>query len=143
MLDINKQKMAYSLKNVRVPIYDTDEDGNIKYITVDGVKVPVDTGESTTGYSKPVFFYASINNKLDDVLIKEFGVDQSSNYAQIVTDKGSLPLVVGSPIWKKSAVGYKDIAKTIVDANTADYTVLGVADEGLTVDLFLLQKNVK
>lgn len=56
MLDINKQKMAYSLQNVRVPIYDTDEDGNIKYITVDGVKVPVDTGEYTTGYSKPVFF---------------------------------------------------------------------------------------
>ena len=138
MLDINKQKMAYSLQNVRVPIYDTDEDGNIKYITVDGVKVPV-----ATGYSKPVFFYASINNKLDDVLIKEFGIDQSSNYAQIVTDKGALPLAVGSLIWKKSAIGYKDIAKTIVDANTADYTVLGVADEGLTVGLFLLQKNVK
>jgi hypothetical protein len=143
MLEINKQKMAYALLGEKVPIYETDDDGNIKYITVDGKEVPVETGEYETGYGKPVTFYASINNKLDDVLIKEFGVDQSSNYAQIVTDKGALPLVVGSPIWKKSAVGYKDIAKTIVDANTADYTVLGVADEGLTVDLFLLQKNVK
>lgn len=143
MLEINKQKMAYALLGEKVPIYETDDDGNIKYITVDGKEVPVETGEHETGYGKPVTFYASINNKLDDVLAKEFGIDQSSNYAQIVADKDVLPLYVGSLIWKKSTIGYKDMANSIIDANTADYTVMGVADEGLTVDLFLLQKNVK
>lgn len=143
MLEINKQKMAYALLGEKVPIYETDDDGNIKYITVDGKKVPVETGEYETGYGKPVTFYASISNKLDDVLAKEFGIDQSSNYAQIVADKDVLPLSVGSLIWKKSTIGYKDMANSIIDANTADYTVMGVADEGLTVDLFLLQKNVK
>lgn len=143
MLEINKQKMAYALLGEKVPIYETDDDGNIKYITVDGKKVPVETGEYETGYGKPVTFYASISNKLDDVLAKEFGIDQSLNYAQIVADKDVLPLSVGSLIWKKSTIGYKDMANSIIDANTADYTVMGVADEGLTVDLFLLQKNVK
>ena len=50
---------------------------------------------------------------------------------------------VGSVIWKKSEVGYKDDDKTIVDETTADYTVKGIADEGMSEDLFLLQRNVK
>ena len=50
---------------------------------------------------------------------------------------------VGSLVWKRSDVKYKDEENTIVDENSADYIVKGVADEGLTVDLFLLQKNVK
>ena len=76
-------------------------------------------------------------------LIKEFGVDNSTNFVQIVEDKGKLPLNVGSLVWKRSDVRYKDEENTIVDENSADYIVKGVADEGLTVDLFLLQKNVK
>ena len=75
------------------------------------------------------------------MLVKEFGIDDSSSYCQIVTNKGYLPIKSGDYIWKKSNVG-RD-ADGLVDANTADYIVKGVADEGLTVDLFLLQKNVK
>ena len=52
-------------------------------------------------------------------------------------------LKAGSVIWKKSEVGYKDDVKTIVDETTADYTVKGIADEGMSEDLFLLQRNVK
>lgn len=143
MLNINKQKMKYSLQSERVPIYEKDDKGNIKYITVDGEKVPVETGEYEIGYTSPVTFYANISNKLDEALMKEFGVDNSTDYAQIVTNKGYLPLAVGSVIWKRSPVGYKYIELGIPDALTCDYTVKGVADEGLTVDLFLLQRNVK
>ena len=35
MLDINRQKMFYAKQIGQVPVYDTDEDGNLKYITVD------------------------------------------------------------------------------------------------------------
>ena len=73
--------------------------------------------------------------------MKEFGIDDSSTYVQIVTDKGYLPLKAGDVVWKKSEVGHD--ADGLVDSTTADYTVKGVADEGLTVDLFLLQKVVK
>lgn len=140
MLDINKQKMFYAKQIGQVPVYDTDEDGNLKYIDVDGNKVPIETGEYTTGYDVPVPFYSSISNKLSESLIKEFGVDNSTNFVQIVDDKGNLPLSVGDLVWKKSAVQYK---AAMVDKTSCDYIVKGVADEGLTVDLFLLQKNVK
>lgn len=140
MLDINKQEMKYSRQGEKVTIYDRDENGEIKYIEMDGERIPVVLRE-TTGYSEPVLFSANISNKLSEVLVKEFGIDDSSSYCQIVTDKGYLPIKAGDVIWKKSEVGRDDDG--FVDNKTADYVVKGVADEGLTADLFLLQKTVK
>lgn len=155
-LESNKQSMKYSLQGERVPIYETDDDGNIVYdhytdsdgniiyyLDENGEKIPLATGESTTGYSQPVSFFANINNKLNEVVWQDFGVDNSTEYAQLIVSKGELPLKVGSVIWKKSEVGYKDDENTIVDETTADYTVKGIADEGMSEDLFLLQRNVK
>lgn len=141
MLDINKQLMKYSQHGKKVTIYEKDDDGNIKYyVDGDGNKIPLIADEKV-GFSEPKEFYANISNKLSEVLVKEFGVDDSSTYVQIVTDKGYLPLKSGDVVWKKSEVGYDDSG--LVDSTTADYEVKGVADEGLTVDLFLLQKVVK
>ena len=140
----NKQSMKYSLQGERVPIYETDENGNIVYYTdSDGNKIPIETGEYTTGYSQPIPFLANINNKLNEVVWQDYGIDDSTNYAQLITSKDELPLKVGSVIWKKSEVGYKDDENTIVDETTADYTVKGIADEGMSEDLFLLRRNVK
>ena len=136
MLDINKQKMLYSLPNGRGPVYELDENGDVKYIVIDGESVPVITGET----EEPVKFFANISNKLSEALMKEFGIDQSTNYVQIASDKGRLTMTVGSLVWKKSSVAHKNLRP---DPKSADYKVIGVADEGLTVDLFLLQKNVK
>lgn len=141
MLDINKQLMKYSQHGQKVTIYEKDEYGSIKYyVDGDGNKIPLIADEKV-GFSEPKEFYANISNKLSEVLVKEFGVDDSSTYVQIVTDKGYLPLKAGDVVWKKSEVGYDDSG--LVDSTTADYEVKGVADEGLTVDLFLLQKVVK
>ena len=155
-LDINKQKMTYALPTGQKPKYELDSDGNIAYegymgedglfvpyLDDDGNKIPKLTGDTIDTYSDPVIFYSSINNKLNEVLAKEFGIDDSTNYAQLVTDKEEFPLKVGALIWKRSEVGYKDNNKTIIDSTSADYIVKGVADEGLTVDLYLLRKNVK
>lgn len=143
-LESNKQEMYYSLQGERVPIYETDDEGNIIYYTdSEGKQIPIETGEYTTGYSQPVSFCANINNKLNEVMWQDYGIDNSANYAQIVVSKGELPLKAASVIWKKSEVGYKDDEKTIVDETTADYIVKGVADEGMSEDLFLLQRNVK
>ena len=141
MLDINKQTMKYSQHGQRVTIYERDDDGNIKYyVDGDGNKIPLISDEKV-GFSEPKEFYANISNKLSEVLVKQFGIDDSSTYVQIVTDKGYLSLKAGDVVWKKSEVGYGDDG--LVDSTTADYEVKGVADEGLTVDLFLLQKVVK
>lgn len=136
--------MKYALQNAEIPIYQTDEDGNILYYEdSEGNKIPLETGETEIGFSEPVSFLANINNKLNEVVWAEYGIDDSTKFSQIVADKGVLPLKAGSIIWKKSEVGYKDEAQTIIDDTSCDYVVKGVADEGLSVDLFLLQKNLK
>lgn len=140
----NTQRMYYALQIGEVPVYQTDADGNIMYyVDSDGNKIPLETGETELGYGEPVEFLANINNKLDEVAWREYGIDNSANYAQIVVSKDELPLKAGSVIWKKSEIRYKDENKTIVNVSTADYVVKGVADEGLTEDLFLLKRNVK
>ena len=121
MLDINKQDMKYSRQGEKVTIYDRDENGEIKYIEMDGERIPVVLRE-TTGYSEPVLFSANISNKLSEVLVKEFGIDDSSSYCQIVTDKGYLPIKAGDVIWKKSEVGRDDDG--LVDSKTADFSSL-------------------
>lgn len=136
MLNSNKQKMYYALQIGEVPIYEyyTDSGGN---------KIPLETGEYKIGYGKPVEFFGNINNKLNEFVWKEYGIDNSTNFAQIVASKDVLPLKAGSVIWKKSAIKYIDNENTIVDESSADYVVKGVADEGLSEDLFLLQRNLK
>ena len=153
MLEINKQEMKYSSQGKRISVYKRDGNGDIVYqsyvdadgntifyLDENGEKIPTIIDERI-GFSDPQTFYANISNKLSEVLVKEFGIDDSSTYVQIVTDKGYLPLKAGDVVWKKSEVGHD--ADGLVDSTTADYTVKGVADEGLTVDLFLLQKVVK
>uniref|UniRef100_A0AAU8B8C1 Uncharacterized protein n=1 Tax=Dulem virus 39 TaxID=3145757 RepID=A0AAU8B8C1_9CAUD len=122
----NKQKMYYALQSGEVPIYETDEDGNIKYITIDGEQVPVETGEYELGYSEPVKFFGNIALSGGDSEVVEYGIDTSAYDATLVTDKGAVPITETSLIWFQSEVGYKDNAKTIVDGNTADYRVLAV-----------------
>jgi hypothetical protein len=133
--------MWYSQHGQRITVYEKDDDGNIKYYEdADGNRIPLISDEKI-GYSEPKEFYANISNKLSEVLVKEFGIDDSSTYVQIVTDKGYLPLKAGDLVWKKSEVGFDE--DNLPEPTSADYTVKGVADEGLTVDLYLLQKTVK
>ena len=138
-LNKNKQKQYYSNPGKLVPIYETDDDGNIRYIEIDGELVPVETGEYEPGYSLPVEFKANIAGKLDNVIIRAAGADASDNHAQIVVDKGVLPFKIGTRIWLRSKVEYKDEARTIVDGDSADYIVKGIMLEALDHDEFYLE----
>ena len=123
----NKQSMKYSLQGERVPIYETDENGNIIYYEdSDGNKIPMETGEYTTGYSQPVSFFGNIAMSGGEVDSVEFGIDVSGYDATLVVDKGMIPIDETSLIWHTSEVEYKDEEKTIVDENTADYKVIAV-----------------
>ena len=126
-LQSNKQSMKYSLQGEKVPIYETDENGNIIYYEdSNGNKIPMETGEYTTGYSQPVSFLGNIAMSGVEVDSVEFGIDVSGYDATLVVDKGMIPIDETSLIWHTSEVGYKDAEKTIVDGNTADYKVLSV-----------------
>ena len=137
-LQSNKQAMKYSLQGERVPIYETDENGNIIYYTdSDGNKIPIETGEYTTGYSQPVSFFGNIAMSGGEVDSVEFGIDVSGYDATLVVDKGTIPIDETSLIWHTSEVGYEDAEKTIVDGSTADYKVIAVKPSLNTIKYIL------
>lgn len=141
MLNRNKQRMKYYVNGKKVPIYDTDDDGNIKYIIVDGERVPVETGEYQIVDEKLVDFKANINSTLTEAFIKAFGVDDSSDKATIVCAKNKLPLKVGMRIWRNSEVGHNEDGS--IDIDSADYVVVAANDEALNENSFLLKKVAK
>ena len=134
----NKQKMYYSNLVSGTPIYERDENGNIKYIAVDGNQVPVETGETEITYSLPTEMQANIAFSGDETTVQEFGVDLSSYDAVVVFEKGRYALTETSIIWFETAPGYKDDKHTIVDADTADYKVVSVKNS-LNQTRFLLK----
>lgn len=137
----NKQSMRYSLYKSSEPIYELDEDGNIKYMEIDGVQVPIEVGTTEPHYDKPIPFKANIHSELNEMHLKSYGVDQSSIYSEIVVKKGKLPLKIGTIIWRESEIIYEDNEKTIPKQSSADYTVVGIMTEGLSEDCYLLQRN--
>jgi hypothetical protein len=133
--------MKYSLFNSSTPEYERDEQGNIVYIDVDGQQVPSETGEEIPAYATPVDFKASISSELNEMHVKSYGVDQSSIYAELVTEKNHVPITVGTLIWVKSPVEWEDVGQTIPKAESADYTVVGLMDENMYCDMYLLQRK--
>lgn len=136
----NKQKMYYSTILGQKPIYDRDEEGNVIYVEVDGELVPQEGNGYETLYSTPVEFKANISSTLASAAFKPFGVDNSSNMATICCNKDYVPLRIGDIVWVKSQPKYEDEEETIPLSKTADFVVKGVADIGLTNDLYLLQR---
>lgn len=136
-LNRNKQKMYYSLVTGTRPKYRRDSDGNIIYIEIDGENVPVEDGGYENVYGTPVEFQANISSTLASAAFKPFGVDNSANMATICCDKGYLELEIGARIWKRSEIKY---IGTEVDGSSADFVVKGIDIEGLTNDLFLLER---
>ena len=141
-LEKNKQKMYYSLQTAELPVYETDDEGNIIYIEVDGEKIPVETGEHELGYTVPTEFFGNIALNSGDSTLVAYGIDTSSYDAILVTEKNYIPIDETSLIWFQSSVGYKDADQTIVDKNTADYRVLSV-QPSLNEVQYLLGKLTK
>lgn len=139
-LNKNKQTIYYALFDEEVPVYDLDEDGNIKYIEIDGVMVPVETGETRIVYSTPVPFKGNIAMSGGESQASEFGLNLSDYSAVLVADKGLLPIDETSRIWHKSEPLYG--ADGYVDEHSSDYTIVK-SSPSLNEDRFVLKKVVK
>lgn len=140
----NKQKMKYALQIGEVPIYQTDEDGNIIYYTdSEGNKIPLETGEKEIGYSEPIEFFNGISGKLSEVLVEAFGINDTSLYAEMDYSANEYPFKAGTLIWKKSDIKYKDAEETIIDPASADYEVVGIIDESKNFWNCLLKRVLK
>lgn len=139
----NKQKIYISNLEGKVPVYETDADGNLKYLTIDGKTVPIETGEYTMGYTYPKQTKGNISLSGGETSTVEFGID-ASNYDAVLegVSEGNIEITETSLIWHKSPLVYKDRAKTIIDPNSADYRVTRVSPS-LNEQKYLLNKVVK
>lgn len=136
----NKQRMWYSLQIEDFPVYEIDDEGNTKYMEIDGQQVPIDTGETKTAYSEPVEFKANISLSGGYSEAVEFGLDLGQYSAVLVCDKGLLPIDETSRIWHNT----QPVINKDGTANefSADYTVVKVSPS-LNVDRYVLQKVTK
>lgn len=142
-LQQNKQKMFYALQVGQIPIYETDENGNIIYYTDnEGNKIPLETGETEIGYTDAIQFFGNISMSSGESEALEFGIDVSDYDATLIVDKGAIPINETSLIWFENDVGYKDVLHTIIDPNTADYKVLAVKPS-INTSKFILGKLPK
>ena len=119
----NKVKLLYSLQGENIPIYETDDEGNIVYEEIDGEQIPVETGDSFTGYQTPVIFYGNLSFYTGWNYPGVWGVTLNNADAILLMDKNELPIDETSRIWFQSEPVYKDEEHTIVDPDSADFSV--------------------
>ena len=132
-LNKNKTKLYYALYNGEVPIYDyyEDEDGN---------RIPIDTGETTMGYTTPIEFYGNIALSGGESEAQEFGLNLADYTGVLIVSKNVLPIDETSLIWQNTTPQYN--ADGNVDGDSADYRIVKVSPS-LNVDKFVLKKVVK
>lgn len=143
-LQKNKIKMKYALLTDVKDEIALDDNGNpiINYIDEDGKVYYQYTGEKELVYSQPVEFDANFSMSGGESEAVSFGIDISAYDAVITTQKNTYPISETSLIWVESEVGYKDINKTKIMANSADYKVTKVSNT-LNVTKYVLKAMVK
>ncbi len=140
----NKQKLKYSLRQERKPIYELDENGNpvIEFVDEEGNIYYKETGSYTSGWSEPVIFYGNIAMSGGEAEAREFGLSLADYDAVLLLMRNEVPLTEGALIWIKSEVSYKDEENTELDEKSADFTVLRVS-ESLNFVKYILKAVVK
>lgn len=130
----NKVKLLYSLQGENVPIYEVDDEGNIVYEEVDGVQIPVKTGDEFTGYEEPIEFFGNLSFYTGWNYPGVWGVTLNNADAILLMDKNELPIDETSRIWFKSEPTTKTVKvydtetgemtdRTVTDADSADFSV--------------------
>ena len=126
----NKVKLLYSLQGDDYPIYETDTSGNIVYED----SVPIDTGDTFTGYQEPVSFYGNLSFYTGWNYPGVWGVTLNNADAILLMDNNEIPIDETSRIWFKSTPVEKTmyvydstkqqmVQKTVIDPDSADFSV--------------------
>lgn len=153
----NKQRMMYALQLGTVPIYQTDEDGNILYYEdSEGNKIPLETGDEDIIFSTPQPFMANISESGGESTALEYGLSPEDYTAVLVVAKNAVPLVEGSLIWANSKPEYKyggkevtyeidgkEVTTTAPEQTSADYMVKKTPKMPLNFAKILLDAVVK
>lgn len=153
----NKQKMMYSLQLGTLPIYQTDEDGNIAYYEdSEGNKIPLETGNEEIIFSTPQPIMANISESGGESTATEYGLTPADYSAVLLMAKGAYPLTEGALIWGISEPEYryggqevtydidgKEVTTTAPLQTSADYMVKKVPKMPLNFANILLDAVVK
>ena len=91
--------MFSHLENIKWNLY------YIVYIEIDGVQVPVETGETELVYSEPVEFKGNISTSGGESKETEYGIDSTDYDAVLMMMKNDLPITETSIIWHTSDIG--------------------------------------
>ena len=137
-LNKNKQKLYYSLYNGSQEQHETDPQGTVQYVIIDGQAVPVEIGTTTDSYSDPVAFRANIAFGGDSD-IQSYGISIGDYDAIVVTDRNKYPIKESSLIWFETE---PDLSGGAVDPKTADYTVKAVVSS-LNYSKYVLKRRIK
>lgn len=130
----NKVELLYSLQGETLPIYATDEEGNVLFEEIDGEAVPVETGENFTAYQKPIKFKGNLSFYTGWNYPGVWGITLGNADAILLMDKNELPINETSMIWYDSKPKYKEVkiydseqqmmvTKTVVDSDSADFSI--------------------
>jgi hypothetical protein len=133
--------MYYSLQSGEIPVYETDTDGNIRYIPVDGNLVPVTTGRTEIGYSEPQEFFSNMAMSGGDAEAKEYGLTTADYDCTLLCVRNAYPIAEGSIIWVDSEIVFKYENKTIPDKTSADYECIKVSKSQNLVKYVLKKLN--
>lgn len=141
----NKQKMYYALYKGEEDEYELDENGNkiLEYVDEDGTEYYRVTGLKIPMYFEPVSFLGNFSESGNgEAQLRPYGIDISGYDALLVMDKNEIPIDETALIWKETEPKYKDVEKTILDTQSADYTV-GKDKSSLNQSIYLLNKIIK
>lgn len=133
----NEQTLYYANYLGEVPVYATDDDGNILAQTIDGETVQV-IDSYRQGYSEATEFSANISFNSGETAMSEFGLNPSQYNAVINATKGMFPFDEQTLIWHTSEPEYKD---GVIVPESADYRVIAIKTS-LNEERFILKKRV-
>lgn len=130
MMNRNKQELWFAELAGEVPVYETDDEGNIRYdeyTDTEGnvYRNPIEDGEPVLAYGKPQRILVNISFGSNETTTQEFGIDQSAYDAVIVYSRGEYPLTETCRIWHEEP---EEIIGTegYVSGDNADYKVVSV-----------------
>lgn len=119
----NQQNLWYSIFAESIPVYETDENGEIRYTMINGEKKPIIV-EERAGYTEPVLFCANISAARGEAEKDMFGISLDYTKSISTTDM-ELPIAEGSLIWQDTEPRCK--ADGTIDDLSADYKVVAIA----------------
>lgn len=135
----NEQTLYYANYVGDIPIYATDEEGNILTTDVDGDIVEV-IDSYKQGYSNPEEFEANISFDSGETIMAEYGLDVGEYNAVIQATKGEFPFNEQTLIWHTSEPEYDSSDNVLPES--ADYKVVAIKSS-LNEERFILRKRAE